>query len=209
MEITPVRDRVVELAMARRRDWFIAVLALSALAAVTLRDYYHAGHTQYVSWYVPVTADGAQFAPRAIPSEYASPNPPAASVLDEIQWWLHDARAWSSDEAAEQGRLNRIAARATGDAAIMIRRQFVERQRAIEAHTLTPPIDFHLRWLRQESNHHYIAGWVESMTGTAGKVETSYTGELDIQVEPPQDERKMLENPMGFYVTRFSFGEEK
>ena len=103
-ELTPTRDRYIDAARNGLLGWAVGILALIALIVHSLYVYHYGAHMRFVSWYVPVTPNGAQFAPRALPSEYATTTVPANAVLDEVQWWLHDVRAYSSDEAAEQGQ---------------------------------------------------------------------------------------------------------
>ena len=208
-ELTPTRDRYIDAARNGLLGWCVGILSVIALIIHGLYMFYYGGHLRFVSWYTPVTPDGAYFAPQAIPSERATTTVPANAVLDEVQWWLHDVRAYSSDEAAEQGQINRVAARITGDASTSVRREFTERKKAVESNQLSLPIDFRLNWLRQESNTVYLAGWTEMNKGPDGRTTTTrYTGEVDVMLAPPTDETKLLENPLGFYVTGFRFGVE-
>lgn len=64
-----------------------------------------------------------------------------------------------------------------------------------------------LRSIVQRSEHAWQVSWVESLANAASgaSARVAYTGLFTIEVHPPRDSDALAKNPLGIFITEFSF----
>lgn len=60
----------------------------------------------------------------------------------------------------------------------------------------------------QRSNETWQVSWIEATHGAGGSARRSYTGLFTIRFEPPRDSDALARNPLGLFITEFSFAPE-
>jgi len=135
-------------------------------------------------------------ADRAVPAD-------ARVVKAELAAWIVAVRSVSSDPVAEKAALGHAYVLAAGNATAFLNEYYRQHMPFGQPHTVAVSVDTVL----PVSESTYQVEWSEDARDTQGRSigTTHWIASLTIAFDPPSDERGILANPFGLYVTGVSW----
>ena len=207
-------ERYADLAVGRR-NWQIAAAAFAAVSLIlAIGIVRQSGRSRYIPYVVEVDKLGyALTMPRPL-SVSAMPDMPARMERYEIAAFIREARSVSSDAQAEQEMLDALLAHTRGAADRFLDGYYHSDNFAhnpfkiAEKQTVSVRIDSIL----QLSPASYQVRWTEQARGLSGEMAgtpTHWEAMLQTEVIPPNSDDTIISNPLGFYVTRLTWTEQR
>ena len=183
--------------IARARNWRGAAFAALAISAVlALGVVWEAAQNKIVPYVVEVDKLGDAVAvaraDRATPAD-------ARVIKAQLGGWIVDVRSLSSDPTAEKTALARTYALTAATATTFLNDYY--RQHSPFGPTRTVAVSVNA--VLPVSDRTYQIQWSEDARDFQGRDigTTHWLASLTIAFDPPSDERGILSNPLGLYVT--------
>ena len=187
--------------IARARNWRRAAFAALAVSGVlSVGTVWQASQSKVVPYVVEVDKLGDAVsvgrADRAVPAD-------ARVVKAELAAWIVAVRSVSSDPVAEKASLARVYVLAAGNATSFLNEYYRHHMPFGQPRTVAVSVDTVL----PVSESTYQVQWSEDARDTQGRSlgTTHWIASLTIAFDPPSDERGILANPFGLYVTGVSW----
>ena len=141
----------------------------------------------------------------AVPVARADRAAPADVRVTKAQLvrWIVDARSVSSDPVAQKGALSRIYASTASTATTFLNDYYRQHSPFGQPRTVAVSVDAVL----PISNQTYQIQWTEDARDLQGRDigTTQWLASVTVAFDPPSDERGILSNPLGLYVTGISW----
>ena len=187
--------------IARARNWRAAAFAALGVAAVlALGVVWGAAQSKVVPYVVEIDKLGDAVAvaraDRAAPAD-------ARVIKGQLAAWIVDVRSLSSDPTAEKAALGRAYALSAATATTFLNDYYREHSPFGPSRTVAVGVDAVL----PISSRTYQLQWSEDARDLQGREigTTHWLASLTIAFDPPSDERGILSNPLGLYVTGISW----
>jgi type IV secretory pathway TrbF-like protein len=207
-------ERYADLVLGKR-NWQIATACSMTVSLVlAIGMVWQSNRSRYVPYVVEVDKLGYAL---TVPKPLAVGTEPALvdrMVRYEIASFIRSARSVSTDTIAEQHSLDDLLAHVRGTAdkfldAYYHDDDFVHDPFKLAQHeTVSVQIDSIL----QLSPKSYEVRWTEvrrDLNGAALGVPTHWEAELQTQIVPPREADAIVTNPLGFYVDRISWTQQR
>jgi type IV secretion system protein VirB5 len=187
--------------IAHARNWrgtAFAALAISAVLALGV--VWEAAQNKIVPYVVEVDKLGVAVAvaraDRAVPAD-------ARVIKGQLAAWIVDVRSLSSDPTAQKTALARSYALIAATATTFLNDYFRRHSPFGPTRTVAVSVDAVL----PISDQTYQIQWSEDARDLQGRSlgTTHWLASLTIAFDPPSDERGILSNPLGLYVTGISW----
>jgi type IV secretion system protein TrbF len=187
--------------IARARNWRWAAfgaLAVSLVLAVGVA--WQAAQSKVVPYVVEVDKLGDAVAvaraDRAAPTDMRV-------IKAQLVAWIVDVRSVSSDPLAQKSALTRSYALTAATATIFLNDYYRQHSPFGQTRTVAVSVDAVL----PVSNQTYQIQWSEDARGLQGRdIDTTHwIASLTVAFDPPTDERGILSNPLGLYITGISW----
>jgi type IV secretion system protein TrbF len=187
--------------IARARNWrwaAFAALAVSLVLAVGVA--WEAAQSKVVPYVVEVDRLGDAVAvtraDRAAPAD-------ARVVKAQLAAWIVDVRSISSDPLAEKAALAQSYAVTAATATIFLNDYYRQHSPFRQPRTVAVSVDAVL----PVSSQTYQLQWSEDARDLQGRdiATTHWLASVTVAFDPPTDERGILSNPLGLYVTGISW----
>jgi len=187
--------------IAQARNWRRATFAaLFVSGVIAVGTVWLASQSKVVPYVVEVGRLGD-----AVPIGRADRATPAdARVLKaELAAWIVAVRSVTSDPVAEKAALARTYVFVAGNATTFLNEYYRQHSPFGQARTVAVSVDTVL----PVSESTYQVQWSEDARDTQGRSlgTTHWIASLTIGLDPPSDERGILNNPFGLYVTSVSW----
>jgi type IV secretion system protein VirB5 len=190
--------------IARARNWrWAAFAALFVSMILSVGVVWEATRSKIVPYVVAVDKLGdiaaVRRADRAAPAD-------ERVVKAEIASWVVDVRTVSSDPGAEKSALSRAYALTASTAVTFLNDYY--RQHSPFGQTRTAAVS--INTVLPVSAHTYQIQWSEDARDLQGNPAgtTHWLASLTLAFDPPTDERGVLANPLGLYVTNVSWTQQ-
>ena len=187
--------------IARARNWRGAAFAALAISAVlALGVVWEAAQNKIVPYVVEVDKLGDAVAvaraDRAAPAD-------ARVIKGQLAAWIVDVRSVSSDPTAQKSALARAYALTAATATTFLNDYY--RQHSPFGPTRTVAVS--VNTVLPVSDRTFQIQWSEDARDLQGRDvgTTHWLASLTIAFDPPSDERGILSNPLGLYVTGISW----
>jgi type IV secretory pathway TrbF-like protein len=142
---------------------------------------------------------------QAVPVARADRATPADTrvVKAQLAAWIVDVRSVSSDPLAEKSALDRVYALTAATATIFLNDYYRQHSPFGQSRTVSVSVDAVL----PISNQTYQLQWTEDVRDFQGRDigTTHWLASVTLAFDPPSDERGILSNPLGLYVTGISW----
>jgi len=187
--------------IAHARNWRVAAfvaLAISLVLAIGI--VWLASQSRVVPYVVAVNKLGDAVAvaraDRAAPAD-------ARVIKAQLAAWIVDIRSLSSDPTAAKTALTRAYALTAATATTFLNEYYRQHSPFGQTRTVAVSVDSVL----PVSDRTYQIQWTEDARDVQGRdIGTSHwVASLTIAFDPPSDERGILSNPLGLYVTGISW----
>jgi len=187
--------------IARARNWrWAAFAALAVSLVLAIGVVWEAAQSKVVPYVVEVDKLGD-----AVPVARADRAAPADVRVTKAQLvrWIVDARSVSSDPVAQKGALSRIYASTASTATTFLNDYYRQHSPFGQPRTVAVSVDAVL----PISNQTYQIQWTEDARDLQGRDigTTQWLASVTVAFDPPSDERGILSNPLGLYVTGISW----
>jgi len=187
--------------IARARNWrWAAFAALAVSLVLAIGVVWEAAQSKVVPYVVEVDKLGDAVAvaraDRAAPVD-------ARVVKAELAAWIVDVRSISSDPLAQKGALSRAYAATAATATTFLNDYYRQHSPFGQARTVAVSVDSVL----PISNQTYQIQWTEDARDLQGRDigSTQWLASVTVAFDPPTDERGILNNPLGLYITGISW----
>jgi type IV secretion system protein VirB5 len=187
--------------IARARNWRLAAFAALAVSLVlAVGVAWEAAQSKVVPYVVEVDKLGDAVAvtraDRAAPAD-------ARVVKAQLAAWIVDVRAISSDPLAQKAALARSYALTAATATIFLNDYYRQHSPFGQPRTVAVSVDAAL----PVSPQTYQLQWSEDARDLQGRdiATTHWLASVTVAFDPPTDERGILSNPLGLYVTSISW----
>ncbi len=187
--------------IAQARTWRRAAFAALAISLVlAIGVVWQAAQSKVVPYVVQVDKLGDAVAvaraDRAAPAD-------ARVMKAELAAWIVDVRSISSDPTAEKTALSGAYAVTAAIATTFLNDYYRQHSPFGQTRTVAVSVDAVL----PISNQTYQIQWTEDARDLQGRDlgSTHWLASLTIAFDPPSDERGILSNPLGLYVTSISW----
>ncbi len=198
-----------------KRHWQIAAGGLLLLSLILAGGLvWLSNRSRYIPYVVEVDKLGyALTAPQPLTPSLV-PDVMARMARYEIAAFIRNARTVSSDPQLEQQMLNALLAHARGAADHFLDEYFHSDNfshnpfKLAEKQTVAVQIDSIL----QTSPGGYQVRWTETLRDLNGVItgpSTHWEAQLRTQIEPPNSTDKIINNPLGLFVTDISWTEQR
>lgn len=206
-------DRYADLVLGKR-NWQIAaagLLALSLLLAFGLVRV--STRSRFVPYIVRVDGLGYALAAPTALGENTSQLTTERMIRYELAGFIRDAREVITDPQAEHQIIGEVYSRVRGAAYKFLENYYHEQSLAhdpfkvAQHQTVTVQIDSILKL----SDSTWQVRWTEQALGLDGAPisSTHWEAVLDTEMTPQASDTSILDNPLGFYVTRISWTEQR
>jgi type IV secretory pathway TrbF-like protein len=187
--------------IARARNWRRAAFAALAVSLVlAIGVVWEAAQSKVVPYVVEVDKLGD-----AVPVARADRAAPADTrvVKAQLAAWIVDVRSISSDPLAEKSALARVYALTAATATTFLNDYYRQHSPFGQSRTVAVSVDAVL----PISNQTYQLQWTEDARDFQGRDigTTHWLASVTLAFDPPSDERGILSNPLGLYVTGISW----
>jgi type IV secretion system protein TrbF len=124
-------------------------------------------------------------------------------VKAELAAWIVDVRSISSDPLAEKGALSRAYSATAATATTFLNDYYRQHSPFGQTRTVAVSVDSVL----PISNQTYQIQWTEDARDLQGRDigSTQWLASVTVAFDPPTDERGILNNPLGLYITSISW----
>jgi type IV secretion system protein VirB5 len=187
--------------IARARTWRWAAFAAIAVSLVlAIGVVWEAAQSKVVPYVVEVDKLGDAVsvarADRAAPAD-------ARVVKAQLATWIVDVRSVSSDPLAQKGALSRAYALTAAAATAFLNDYYRRHSPFGQTRTVAVSVEAVL----PISNQTYQIQWAEDARDLQGRdiATTQWLASVTVAFDPPSDERGILSNPLGLYVTGISW----
>ena len=187
--------------IAHARNWRLAAFAaLSISAVLALGVVWEGAQSKVVPYVVEVDKLGDAVAvaraDRAAPAD-------ARVIKGQLAAWIVDVRSLSSDPTAEKTALARAYALSAATATTFLNDYYSKHSPFGPTRTVAVSVQAVL----PVSDRTYQIQWSEDTRDLQGRDigATHWLASLSIAFDPPSDERSILSNPLGLYVTGISW----
>ena len=187
--------------IARARNWRRAAFAALAVSLVlSIGVVWEAAQSKVVPYVVEVDKLGDAVAvgraDRATPAD-------SRVLKAQLAAWIVDVRSVSSDPLAEKSALDRVYALTAATATIFLNDYYRQHSPFGQSRTVAVSVDAVL----PISNQTYQLQWTEDARDFQGRDigTTHWLASVTLAFDPPSDERGILSNPLGLYVTGISW----
>lgn len=187
--------------IARARNWRRAAFAALAVSLVlSIGVVWEAAQSKVVPYVVEVDKLGDAVAigraDRAAPAD-------SRVLKAQLAAWIVDVRSVSSDPLAEKSALARVYALTAATATIFLNDYYRQHSPFGQLRTVAVSVDAVL----PISNQTYQLQWTEEGRDFQGRDigTTHWLASVTLAFDPPSDERGILSNPLGLYVTGISW----
>ena len=187
--------------IARARNWrWAAFAALAVSLVLAIGVVWEAAQSKVVPYVVEVDKLGDAVAvaraDRAAPVD-------ARVVKAELAAWVVDVRSVSSDPLAQKGALSRAYAATAATATTFLNDYYRQHSPFGQTRTVAVSVDSVL----PISNQTYQIQWTEDARDLQGRDigSTQWLASVTVAFDPPTDERGILSNPLGLYITGISW----
>jgi type IV secretion system protein TrbF len=187
--------------IARARNWrWAAFGALAVSLVLGVGVAWQAAQSKVVPYVVEVDKLGDAVAvaraDRAAPTDMRV-------IKAQLVAWIVDVRSVSSDPLAQKSALTRSYALTAATATIFLNDYYRQHSPFGQTRTVAVSVDAVL----PVSNQTYQIQWSEDARGLQGRdIDTTHwIASLTVAFDPPTDERGILSNPLGLYITGISW----
>jgi type IV secretion system protein TrbF len=207
-------DRYANLVLGKR-NWQIAATGLLILSLVLAFGLVRVStRSRFIPYIVRIDRLGyALAAPTALDASTSSELSTDQIIRYELAGFVRDARQVIADPQAEHQVIGEVYSRVRGAAYKFLENYYHEQDLAhdpfkvAQHQTVTVQIDSILPL----STSTWQVRWTEQALGLDGTpISTSHwEAVVDAQIAPPASDTTILDNPLGFYVTRISWTEQR
>jgi type IV secretory pathway TrbF-like protein len=187
--------------IARARNWrWAAFAALAVSLVLAIGVVWEAAQSKVVPYVIEVDKLGD-----AVPVARADRVAPAdVRILKaELASWIVDARSVSSDPLAQKSALSRVYALTAASATTFLNDYYRQHSPFSQPRTVAVAVNAVL----PISSQTYQIQWTEDVRDLQGRDigTTQWLASVTVAFDPPSDERGILSNPLGLYVTSISW----
>lgn len=197
-------DRFGDQEAAKSQWRVVAICCLMIAAIATVGMAYTASQNHYIPYIVQVDKLGYAL-PAGFAQEAARADP--RIVRAELARWIVDTRSVYVDAAAERAVLKEAYARISRNgAAFQTLNEFFRANSPFDrAEKETVTVEVHT--VLPVGGTTWRAEWTETTRGRNGEEQKKeeWQASLTTRVDPPTDGTTILENPLGIYITEFSW----
>lgn len=187
--------------IARARSWRWAAFAALAIALVlAIGVVWQAAQSKVVPYVVEVDKLGDAVAvARADRASTAD----VRVIKAQLAAWIVDVRSVSSDPLAQKNALSRAYIMTAATATIFLNDYYRQHSPFGESRTVAVSVDAVLPVSKQT----YQLQWSEDARDLQGRdlATTHWLASVTVAFDPPTDERDILSNPLGLYITGISW----
>ena len=187
--------------IARARSWrWAAFAALAVSLVLAIGVVWQAAQSKVVPYVVEVDKLGDAVAvaraDRAAPAD-------ERVVKAQLAAWIVDVRSVSSDPLAQKSALSRSYAMTAATATIFLNDYYQQHSPFGQPRTVAVSVDAVLPVSKQT----YQLQWSEDARDLQGRdlATTHWLASVTVAFDPPTDERGILSNPLGLYITGISW----
>ncbi len=187
--------------IARARNWRRAAFAALAVSLVlSIGVVWEAAQSKVVPYVVEVDKLGDAV---AVGRADRAASADSRVLKAQLAAWIVDVRSVSSDPLAEKSALARVYALTAATATIFLNDYYRQHSPFGQSRTVAVSVDAVL----PISNQTYQLQWTEDARDFQGRdIGTMHwLASITLAVDPPSDERGVLSNPLGLYVTGISW----
>ncbi|MGA7094921.1 MAG: conjugal transfer protein TrbF [Candidatus Cybelea sp.] len=187
--------------IARARSWrWAAFAALAVSLVLAIGVVWQAAQSKVVPYVVEVDKLGDAVAvaraDRAAPAD-------ERVIKAQLAAWIVDARSMSSDPLAQKSALSRSYAMTAATATIFLNDYYRQHSPFGQSRTVAVSVDAVLPISKQTCQ----LQWSEDARDLQGRdlATTHWLASVTVAFDPPTDERGILSNPLGLYITGISW----
>lgn len=187
--------------IARARSWrWAAFAALTVSLVLAVGVAWQGAQSRVVPYVVEVDKLGDAVAvtraDRAAPADMRV-------VKAQLAAWIVDVRSVSSDPLAQKSALSQSYAMSAATATIFLNEYYRQHSPFGQPHTVAVSVDAVLPVSKQT----YQLQWSEDARDVQGRdlATTHWLASVTVAFDPPSDERGILSNPLGLYITGISW----
>jgi type IV secretory pathway TrbF-like protein len=187
--------------IARARSWrWAAFAALAVSLVLAIGVVWQAGQSKVVPYVVEVDKLGDAVA--VARADRAAPTDERV-VKAQLAAWIVDVRSVSSDPLAQKSALSRSYAMTAATATIFLNDYYQQHSPFGQSRTVAVSVDAVLPVSKQT----YQLQWSEDARDLQGGdlATTHWLASIAVAFDPPTDERGILTNPLGLYITGISW----
>jgi type IV secretory pathway TrbF-like protein len=187
--------------IARARSWRWAAFGAIAVAlALAIGVVWQGAQSKVVPYVVEVDKLGDAVA--VARADRASPVD-VSVIKAQLAAWIVDVRSVSSDPLAQKAALSRSYATTAATATLFLNDYYRQHSPFSQNRTVAVSVDAVL----PISNQTYQIQWSEDGRDLEGRAlaTTHWLASVTVAFDPPTDERGVLSNPLGLYVTGISW----
>ena len=187
--------------IARARSWrWAAFGALAVSLVLAIGVVWQAGQSKVVPYVVEVDKLGDAVA--VARADRAAPTDERV-VKAQLAAWIVDVRSVSSDPLAQKSALSRSYAMTAATATSFLNDYYQQHSPFGQSRTVAVSVDAVLPVSKQT----YQLQWSEDARDLQGRdlATTHWLASIAVAFDPPTDERGILTNPLGLYITGISW----
>jgi type IV secretion system protein VirB5 len=187
--------------IARARSWRLAAFGAIAVAlALAIGVIWQGAQSKVVPYVVEVDKLGDAV---AVARADRAASADVRVIKAQLAAWIVDVRSVSSDPLAQKAALSRSYATTAATATLFLNDYYRQHSPFSQNRTVAVSVDAVL----PISNQTYQIQWSEDGRDLQGRAlaTTHWLASVTVAFDPPTDERGVLSNPLGLYVTGISW----
>jgi type IV secretory pathway TrbF-like protein len=187
--------------IARARSWrWAAFAALAVSLVLAIGVVWQAAQSKVVPYVVEVDKLGDAV---AVARADRAASADVRVIKAQLAAWIVDVRSVSSDPLAQKSALSRSYARTAATATIFLNDYYRQHSPFSQPRTVAVNVDAVLPVSKQT----YQLQWSEESRDLQGRdlATTHWLASVTVAFDPPTDERGILSNPLGLYITGISW----
>jgi type IV secretory pathway TrbF-like protein len=187
--------------IARARSWRWAAFAALAISLVlAIGVVWQAAQSKVVPYVVEVNKLGDAI---AVARADRAATADVRVIKGQLAAWIVDVRSVSSDPLAQKSALSRSYAMTAATATIFLNDYYRQHSPFGQSRTVAVSVDAVLPVSKQT----YQLQWSEDARDLQGRdlATTHWLASVTVAFDPPTDERGVLNNPLGLYITGISW----
>ena len=193
--------------MTRTRNWRIAAIAAIGTLALAVAGLVYLGSRGDVIPYVVTVDEGGRVLGAGVPDR--------ASVADDrlkkaALWdWIIAFRSVATDGVQQHQLIRRVYSRLAAGSPAEVRVSDFYRDDPPQDRAKTTTVAVEVKNILPTTPNAYEIEWTETTRDLHGTVkgERRYRGSFTVALNPPEQEREILSNPIGLYVTQLTWSE--
>ena len=200
-------DNRIGSAAAQAQNWRTCALALCGITAVVLAAFIVQSFKSTVTPYVvEVTRDGLVQA--VGPATYANYQPSEAVVKYFLAQWVERVRSLPLDPVVAKDQWLKAYAYLRQSAATTLN-EIAQREQPLDK-LGQETVSVHVENVVALSKNTYQVRWKETRYSKEGatKENRNMTGAFTVDINPPSDQAELLKNPLGLFITQFSWSRD-